>query len=128
MPVSEAGGPLSGFRSYLKAAKSGAMSAPLEQVAEAAGKSVDELVGQLVAAGLVVPEKPREKPVYVDEAGAAFWLTRSAKGELALNSKASKFSVKKDDTENARGENEGGADSGGQKKSRRPRGRKKSDA
>jgi len=44
-----------------------------------------------------VPEKAREKPVFVEHAGEIFWLNRNARGELWLNAKASKFSEKPED-------------------------------
>ena len=50
----------------------------------------------LLAAGLKVPEKPREKPVFVEHAGEIFWLNKNAKGELWVNAKASKFGEKSD--------------------------------
>ena len=43
---------------------------------------------------LKVPEKPREKPVFVEHAGEIFWFNRNAKGELWLNAKASKYADK----------------------------------
>jgi len=55
------------------------------------GKSAEDLLGALVAIGLSAPDKPREKPVFVEHAGEIFWLNRNAKGELWLNAKASKF-------------------------------------
>jgi len=39
-----------------------------------------------------VPEKPREKPVFVELGGEIFWLARSSKDEIWLNAKASKYS------------------------------------
>ena len=68
----------------------------------------------LTAAGLKVPEKAREKPVFVPHGSEILWLNKNAKGELWLNAKESKF-----------------ADSGegeGARKSRRPRRGKKEDA
>ena len=122
---------LAAVRPLLKETKTGAVAGKLERVAEASGKSADELVAALVAAGLVVPEKPREKPVFVEHGGEIFWLNRNAKGELWLNAKASKFADKKSDDDGSAGEGEtdGGGESAeaGEKKPRRPRGRKKSE-
>src|SRR5690606_1829407 len=68
----------------------------VDRVAADLGKPEDELTAALVAAGLKVPEKAREKPVFVEHAGEIFWLNKNAKGELWVNAKASKFSDKSD--------------------------------
>ena len=47
-----------------------------------------------MGAGLKVPEKAREKPVFVEHAGEIFWLNKNAKDELWLNAKASKYADK----------------------------------
>ena len=39
-----------------------------------------------------MPEKAREKPVFVEHAGEIFWLNLNGKGELWLNAKVSKYS------------------------------------
>ena len=54
-------------------------------------KSAEELLGALSDAGLRVPERSREKPVFAEHAGEIFWLNRNLRGELWLNAKASKF-------------------------------------
>ena len=103
--------------------------------AQNAEETPDDLVSTLVSAGLVVPEKPREKPVFVEHGAEIFWFNRNAKGELWLNAKASKFADKKSgDAESpadgGEAESDGAnAESGeaGEKKARRPRGRKKSE-
>ncbi len=118
---------LSAVRPLLRENKTGAFAGKLDRVGESAGKSADELVAQLVAAGLVVPEKPREKPVYVEHGGEIFWLNRNAKGELWLNAKASKSTDKKADEEPTETETPAEAESDGEKKSRRPRSRKKTE-
>jgi hypothetical protein len=85
------------------------------------------MLAMLTAAGLVVPERPREKPVFVEHRGEIFWFNRNAKGELWLNAKGSKF-VEKSAGESATASasaEEAGAD--GEKKLRRPRTRKKSE-
>jgi hypothetical protein len=42
-----------------------------------------------------VPEKAREKPVTLDQAGEAFWLSKNAKGELSLQAKPVQAEAKK---------------------------------
>ena len=109
----------------LKETKTGATAARVDRLAEEMGKSAEDTTATLVAVGLKVPEKPREKPVFVEHGGEIFWLNLNAKGELWLNAKESKFADKK----------EGGADEdaasesgdGEEKKSRRPRSRKKAE-
>lgn len=92
-PAAAAGG-LSAVRLLLKETKTGAVAGKLDRLAEELGKSADDLLATLVGAGLKVPEKPREKPVFVEHAGEILWLNRNAKGELWLNAKASKFADK----------------------------------
>lgn len=125
-------GVLDAVRLLLKETRTGAIAGQLERVAEADGKSPDEFTAMLVAAGLVVPEKPREKPVFVEHGGEIFWLNRNAKGELWLNAKASKFAGKKSaeaEHEASDGSPESGADEGAAgKKPRRSRGRRKPEA
>ena len=53
----------------------------------------------LTGAGLKVPEKAREKPVFVEHGGEIFWFNKNAKDELWLNAKASKYADKKDGDE-----------------------------
>ena len=86
---------LAAVRLLLKETKTGAIAAKVERVAEEMGKPVDDFVATLVGAGLKVPEKSREKPVFVEHAGEIFWLNRNAKDELWLNAKASKFGEQK---------------------------------
>jgi hypothetical protein len=90
-------GVLAAFRAHLKPTRTGAIAAKLERVAEELSKTPDEITATLVGAGLKVPEKPREKPVFVEHAGEIFWLNLNAKGELWLNAKASKFADKDED-------------------------------
>jgi hypothetical protein len=126
----ETGQPLAGgngatlptIRPLLKPGKTGTAAAKLERVANGVGKSPEELLAALVSAGLAVPDKPREKPVFVEVGGEIYWLNRNAKGELWVNAKASKFTEK----------SEPGADSSaksseGDKKPRRGRGRQKAE-
>jgi hypothetical protein len=85
---------LAGVRLLLKETKTGAIAAKLDRLAEELGKPADELTAILVGAGLKVPEKAREKPVFVEHAGEIFWFNRNARGELWVNAKASKFADK----------------------------------
>ena len=104
---------LSAVRLLLKETKTGAVAGKVDRLAEELGRTPEEFLGALTAAGLKVPEKPREKPVFVEQAGEIFWLNKNAKDELWLNAKASKFAHRSD----AGGE--------GGKKSGRSRSRKK---
>ncbi|MFZ9682901.1 MAG: hypothetical protein ACO3DQ_06835 [Cephaloticoccus sp.] len=102
------------LRPSLAATRNG-VAADLVKLAEAQERSVDDLTATLVAAGLKVPEKPREKPVFVEVKGEIFWLNRNAKDEVWLNAKAARSDDGND----------------GPKRPRRSRGRKsasKSDA
>ncbi len=87
------GSPLAALRLLLKKTKTGSHSGETVQLAETLGKTPDELLAALTAAGLQVPEKPRAKPVFVEHAGEIFWLNRNAKGELWLNAKTSKYAT-----------------------------------
>ncbi len=108
---------LSGVRLLLKETKTGGFAGKLDRVAEDLAKSPDDLLGSLLNAGLKVPEKAREKPVFVEHAGEIFWLNKNAKDELWVNAKASKFA-------GGEGEEAEGAD-GDKKGGRRPRPTKK---
>ena len=101
------GNVLAAVRLLLKETRTGGFAGKLDRVADELGKSPGELTAALVGAGLAVPEKAKQKPVFVEHAGEIFWFNKNAKDELWLNAKASKFS----DTA------EGGADGeGGDKK------------
>lgn len=117
---------LAGVRPLLKETRTGSLAGKLDRLADGFGKSTDELVALLITAGLVVPEKPREKPQFVEHAGEIYWLTRNAKGELWLNAKVSKFAGKKPEGE-ASGASGASTEDTGEKKPRRPRGRRKTD-
>ena len=84
---------LSGVRLLLKETKTGGFAGKLDRVAENLEKSPEELLAVLLNAGLKVPEKAREKPVFVEHAGEIFWLNLNAKEELWINAKASKFTA-----------------------------------
>jgi hypothetical protein len=120
-PTSENGAPsaaiFSTVRPLLKETKTGGFAGKVDRLAEELGKSSDDFMASLIAAGVKVPEKAREKPVFVEQAGEIFWLNKNAKNELWLNAKASKFS-----------KDEGGGESGesgegGKKSNRRGGGR-----
>jgi len=85
------GSPLAALRLLLKRTKTGSHSGEMGKLAATLGKSPDELLAALTAAGLHVPEKARAKPVFVEHAGEIFWLNLNSKGELWLNAKASKY-------------------------------------
>src|SRR5581483_11817843 len=102
---------LADVRPKLKETRTGSIAAKLDHLAEDSGKTVEELLNILVGAGLKVPEKPREKPTFVEHGGEIFWLNKNAKDELWLNAKASKFADKDEN--------------GDESKSRRGRGRRK---
>jgi hypothetical protein len=114
--------PLAAVRLLLKETRRGGLAAEVGRLAKELGKAAGELLAALTNAGLRVPEKAREKPVFVEHASEIFWLNRNAKGELWLNAKASKFA----------GEQEAGkapagfsvAEEAAAKKSRRPRKRR----
>jgi len=103
---------LAGVRLLLKETKTGAVAGKVDRLAEELGKSPADFLATLTGAGLQVPDKAREKPVFVEHAGEIFWLNKNAKDELWLNAKASKFA---DGSE-------------GEKKSKRPRPKKKETA
>ena len=90
-PASTPGSVFAGVRLLLQETKTGSVAARTDRLAEKLGKSSEDFVAALVAAGLKVPEKTREKPVFVEHAGEIFWLNKNAKDELWLNAKASKY-------------------------------------
>jgi hypothetical protein len=114
---------LAGIRLLLKETKTGAFAGKAERLAEDLNKPVDDLVATLVAVGLKVPEKAREKPVFVEHAGEIFWFNRNGRGDLWLNAKASKFADKVGEEDEAGDEEddtaEGGEADGDKKPSRR---------
>jgi hypothetical protein len=99
----------------LKETRTGSFAGKVDRLAEEMGKPVDDFITVLVSAGLKVPEKSREKPVFVEHAGEIFWLNKNAKDELWLNAKASKFADKDEGEDDER------------KAARRGRGKKKAD-
>lgn len=103
-PKPQADHVLPGVRLLLKEGKTGAFAGETGKLATELGKSEDDFVATLVAVGLKVPEKAREKPVFVEHAGEIFWFNRNAKGQLWLNAKASKFARQDGETEAEGGE------------------------
>ncbi len=87
----EPGAVFAGVRLLLKETKTGAVAGKVDRLAEELSKPAEEFLATLTGAGLVVPEKARDKPVFVEHAGEIFWLNKNAKGELWLNAKASKY-------------------------------------
>jgi hypothetical protein len=119
-------GVFSAVRLLLKETKTGSFAGKVDRVAGDLSKSPDELTSSLLSLGLKVPEKPREKPVFVEHAGEIFWLNKNAKGELWVNAKASKYA---DKDEPAEGEASSGSTSDVEKKpARRGGGRSKKSA
>jgi hypothetical protein len=109
------------IRLLLKETKTGSVAGKVDRVAEELGKSQDDFLGTLAEVGFKVPEKPREKPVFVEHAGEILWLNRNAKGELWLNAKSSKYADKSADAEDSDGsEPSEGGEGEGEKKARRP--------
>jgi hypothetical protein len=110
--ASDPGSVLAGVRLLLKKTRTGGFSGRVDRVADGLGRSTDDLIQTLAAAGLMVPSGPEDKPVFVEHAGEIFWFNRNAKEELWLNAKASKFGEAAAD--------EAGAEAGGGR-SRRPK-------
>lgn len=81
-------------RLLLKETKTGSFAGEAEALAATLGKPVEDFIHTLTAVGLKVPQKPREKPVFVEQGGEIFWLNKNAKGQLWLNAKASKYPEK----------------------------------
>jgi hypothetical protein len=112
---------LAAVRVLLKETKTGAVAAKVDRLADELGKPPEEFVAALVDAGLRVPEKPREKPVFVSHGGEILWLNKNAKGELWLNAKAPRVAdatAEGDEGEDATEPSEGG-EGEGEKKPRR---------
>jgi len=77
-------------RPLLKETRTGSVAGKVARLAAELGQFPAGMVDSLVALGLKVPEKSRERPVLVEHAGEAFWLNLNAKDELCLNAKASR--------------------------------------
>ena len=111
-PAPVAAPALTAVRLLLKETKTGAVAGKIERLAADLGKSTEDLVAALVATGLKVPEKAREKPVFVEHAGEILWFNRNARGELWLNAKASRFADKETEVETADAEGAEGGEPG----------------
>jgi hypothetical protein len=79
---------LAALRPLLKPTRTGAVAGEVGRLARTLEKGPEDLLSTLSNLGFKVPEKPREKPAFVENAGEIFWLNRNAKGELWLNAKA----------------------------------------
>ena len=113
---------LAAVRSLLKETKTGAVAGKVDRLADELGKPAEEIVATLVDAGFRVPEKPREKPVFVEHGGEVLWLNKTTKGELWLNAKAPKLAEKdadSDEGEEVTEPSEGGEGEGEKKPVRR---------
>jgi hypothetical protein len=113
---------LAEVRSLLKETKTGAVAGKGDRLAEELGKPAEEIVATLVDAGFRVPEKPREKPVFVEHGGEILWLNKTTKGELWLNAKGPKLADKdadSDEGEEVTEPSEGGEGEGEKKPARR---------
>ena len=84
---------LSAVRLLLKETRTGGFAGKVDRVADDLGQSSADLTAALLGAGLQVPDKAKEKPVFVEHAGEIFWLNKNAKDELWVNAKASKFAA-----------------------------------
>ncbi len=94
-----AGNVLAAVRLLLKATRTGGFAGKLDRVADELSKSAVDLTAALVSAGLNVPGKAKEKPVFVEHAGEIFWLNKNAKDELWVNAKVSKFAAAAGDSD-----------------------------
>ena len=122
---SSAASPLSGVRLLLKPTRTGAFAGEIGYLSSKLGKSVEELVAVLLETGLHLPEKAREKPVFVEQAAEIFWLNLNSKGELCLNAKASKYAAEA--KESGGSQSESSPPESSEKKARRgPRQRRRS--
>jgi hypothetical protein len=116
-----AAAPLAAVRLLMKPTKTGSYAGSTGFLAQALGKGEEEFIVTLVGAGLKVPEKAREKPVFAEYAGEIFWFNKNAKGELWLNAKTSKFASRKTGAPDSAKDD----DTAGKKSDRGGRGRKK---
>ena len=120
---------LSSARPHLTTVRKGTFSQETGAVASKLEQPSEDFLNALVAAGLMVPEKPRQKPVIVDQGGQSFWLTRNTKDQILLNAKAAE--KPEGEAESASEEpvesptKEEPAPDAKEKKTRRPRTRKK---
>jgi hypothetical protein len=99
---------LAAVRLLLKETKTGAIAGKVDRLADELGKPTEEFLATLVGSGLKVPEKPREKPLFVEHGNEILWLNKNAKGELWLNAKESKYADKVADADEGEVASEGG--------------------
>jgi len=90
-PAKEQAPVLSALRLLLKVTKTGTFSAETGRLASSLSKDKEELMSALRDAGLKLPDKVKDKPIFVEHAGEIFWVNKNAKGEYWLNAKATKF-------------------------------------
>ncbi|MFM9029511.1 MAG: hypothetical protein ACKOTF_02325 [Opitutaceae bacterium] len=95
---------LEAVRPFLKETRTGGIAGSVERLAGKMEKPAEELVAALLAAGLKVPEKSREKPVYAGHADEQFWFNLSGKGELWLNVRAAKAADEEDAADDEAGD------------------------
>jgi len=120
---------LSSARPHLTTVRKGTFSQETGAVASKLEQPSEDFLNALVAAGLMVPKKPRQKPVIVDQGGQSFWLTRNTKDQILLNAKVAE--KPEGEAESASEEpvesptKEEPAPDAKEKKTRRPRTRKK---
>ncbi len=107
--------PLTALRLLLKETKTGGFAGKVDRLADEIGQSSEQLISTLTGAGLKVPEKAREKPVFVEHAGEIFWFNKNAKDELWLNAKVSKFADKADGGDGEKKSHRGGGRGRGKK-------------
>ncbi len=88
---------LAAVRLLLKETKTGAVAGKVDRVANDLNTTSEQLVASLVALGLKVPDRAREKPVFVTHGEEIVWFNRNGRGELWINAKASKFADGKDE-------------------------------
>lgn len=90
-PAREPSAILAAVRLLLKETRTGSFAGKADRLSAELGKTPEELTAALTSAGLKIPEKSREKPVFVEHAGEIFWFNVNPKGELWVNAKASKY-------------------------------------
>ena len=87
------GAPLAAVRLLLTPTKTGGFSGEVGRLAGTLGKSREEFLATLTGAGLKLPEKPREKPVFLEHGAEIHSLNKIDDYQIWLNSKASKFAA-----------------------------------
>lgn len=113
------GNVLAAVRLLLKETRTGGFAGKLDRVADELSKSSAELTAALLSAGLQVPAKAKEKPIFVEHAGEIFWLNKNAKDELWVNAKASKFAAAADDGDEKKPARRSSSNGGGGGRSRK---------